>query len=108
MELATFALALTGFILLALAMKRHREQMFGKGRDLPLSRLARPAGFALLGLSLLPCLSAYGLSMAVTWWLGLLTAAAAPVLLLLTYRPAVLGPLGAVAPVVALALLLAP
>lgn len=98
MILASLGLAFAGFCLLALAMLRHREQMLGKGATGRWQAYARPLGWLLLGLSLIPCVAAHGWSMGIVWWLGVLTAAVAPIMLLLTYRPRLLLPLLLCAP----------
>lgn len=103
MAITSLALSFLGFVALALAMDRHYGQVLG-GRPNPRFRsFVRLGGWALIVLSAVPCVAAYGWSIGLAWWLGALTAAAMPVLLLLTYRPKVLPPLAAVCPLVALA-----
>ena len=101
MTIASLCLAFTGFCLLALAMPRHRDQMLGKGVPGRRQPYARPLGWLLLGLSLVTCAIDHGWSMGSVWWLGVVTAAAAPIVLALTYRPRMLMPLLLCAPLVA-------
>ena len=84
----SFALAYAGFTGLCLAMERHHEQVFGVRRIPRLRRLGLTAGgWLLLAGSLLPLLPAQGAGPGITLWLGLLTAAALVLALLLSYAP---------------------
>jgi len=93
--LAAFAAALGGFIALSLAMDRHHEDAFGRGRS-P-GRWRRPlqgAGSALLLLSLAACLAAQGAVIGWVLWFGSLTAAALCTVLVAGYaakRAAAIG-----------------
>lgn len=85
-----FALAYAGFTGLCLAMERHHEQVFGVRRIPRLRRLGLTGGgWLLLAGSLLPLLTAQGAEAGagITLWLGLLTAAALALALLLSYAP---------------------
>ena len=87
MALAAALLAFAAFTVIAACMERHQDQL-GTQQLLPARLLAwRWAGFALLVVSLAPCLGRWGPSVAVTAWLGLLTLAAMALGLLLTYAP---------------------
>lgn len=87
MALAAFSLAFFGFTALALSMHKHHRDVFGvppmRARSLPL----RIAGWALLGLSLAPCVARSGWSVGLVLWCGLLTTAALAVALMLTSLP---------------------
>lgn len=84
----SFALAYAGFTGLCLAMERHHEQVFGVRRIPRLRRLGLTSGgWLLLAGSLLPLLTAQGAGAGITLWLGLLTAAALALALLLSYAP---------------------
>jgi hypothetical protein len=82
------ALAYAGMAALSLAMDRHCEQLTGL-REVPvrLRMSLRLAGTALLAAALVPCVMAWGASVGTVAWLGLLSAGALPVALLLPYRP---------------------
>lgn len=83
-----FALAYSGFAALCLAMDRHHEQVFGR-RGIPswLRRMLTVVGYLLLAAALAPLAGAEGWGMALLIWLGLLTASAIFLALLLCYRP---------------------
>ncbi|MEG0787254.1 MAG: DUF3325 domain-containing protein [Comamonas sp.] len=78
-------LAVPAFAALSQAMERHGAQARG---ELPSTRVLwgwRAAGVLLLLMSLAACLHAWGTSVAVAAWLGVLTFAALAVALVLTY-----------------------
>lgn len=106
MTTTSLALSFLGFVALALAMDRHHGQVLDGRPDPRFRTLMRVAGTALLGFSAVPCVVAHGWSIGLTWWLGVLTAAVLPVVLLLTYRPQAIPPLALAAPLIALAPLL--
>ncbi|MFT4253515.1 MAG: DUF3325 domain-containing protein [Caulobacter sp.] len=88
MTVLAFVLCLAGFSALSLAMPRHHSALVG-GPLSPRRRLALKAGgWTGLGASLAASLAAWGPAYGVIGWLGLLTAAAALVLLAQTYAPA--------------------
>jgi hypothetical protein len=89
MTIAASLLAFAGFVLLALSMPRHRAQVFGAG-SAPPAPWVKAAGWLLLALSLAPCLAVAAFSLAVVRWSGVLTFAALAVVILMTYRPALL------------------
>lgn len=87
MAFAAIFLAFAAFTVIAASMDRHQDQL-GTEQLLPARLQAwRWAGFALLAVSLAPCLLRWGPSVAVAAWLGLLTFAALALALLLTYAP---------------------
>ena len=79
--------AFAGFTALALAMDRHFEDLFGRGKSMgPAQRNGlRAAGTLALVLSLWACLASHGAGQGWVLWLGVLTAAALGVVLLLSY-----------------------
>jgi len=87
MTLLAFLLCLAGFLALSLAMPRHYAALVGG----PLARRRRltliVVGWLGLALGLGAALVAWGLAWGVIGWLGLLTVAAAPVLLAQTWWP---------------------
>lgn len=80
-------LALPAFAALSQAMERHHEQVHGVVPSVQAMWLWRAAGMLLLILSLAVCLHTWGTSVAIAAWLGVLTLAALPVALMLTYAP---------------------
>lgn len=105
MAVTSLSLAFLGFVALALAMARHHEQMLGGRPDLRFRSGMRLGGALLLAVSAVPCVVAYGWSVGLTWWLGVLTAAAMPLVLLLTYRPKAIPGVALAMPLLALAAL---
>lgn len=85
--LAAFFLAFAGFSVIAASMDRHQDQLGTEGLAPARLNAWRLAGYALLALSLAPCLLRWNASVAVAAWLGLLTFAALALGLLLTYAP---------------------
>lgn len=85
-----FALAYAGFTGLCLAMERHYEQVFRSRKIPPLRRkLCFWGGWLLLATSLLPVVQALGWALGPVFWIGILTATAMPLAMLLTYAPRV-------------------
>lgn len=84
---ASCVAAFGGFTALALAMDRHFEDLFGRGKTLSGTRRngLRAAGAAALVLSLQASLASHGSAQGWVVWLGILTAAALAVVLLLSY-----------------------
>ncbi|WP_298924483.1 DUF3325 family protein [uncultured Ramlibacter sp.] len=80
--------AACGFAALALAMDRHHEDAFGRGRTPGAARRwLRAGGSAGLLVSLLASLAVQGPTQGWVLWLGVLTAAALAVVLALSYGP---------------------
>lgn len=102
MAITALALSFLAFLALALAMDRHHGQILEGRPNARFRAFMRLGGTALLCLSALSCVAAYGWSIGLTWWLGILTAAAMPLLLLLAYRPKAIAPLAMICPVIAL------
>lgn len=103
---AAFCAALGGFTSLSLAMDRHFEDSFGRGKSpgkwLPWLRLGGVLG---LLAALLACLRAGGTSQGWVLYFGVLTAAAMCLVLVLTYAPRrlrLLAVIGLAAPALAL------
>ncbi len=87
MTWSSLALEFCGLTLLALAMERHREQVFGHRFKPVVSMVPATAGWMLLALSMMPPVARHGVSIGLSVWAGELTVVAAAVLLLLTYVP---------------------
>jgi hypothetical protein len=81
------ALALGGFGSLALSMERHWRETLGQARERHTPRVLRLTGYAALVLALWPCLRMWGWAMGCIGYWGVLAAAAAPVLLILSFWP---------------------
>jgi hypothetical protein len=82
---AAWCAAFAGFAALALAMDRHFEDSFGRGRRPGAARAwLRAGGGVALSASLIACLA---LQQSQGWvlWFGVMTAAALAVILLLSY-----------------------
>ncbi len=77
MILGAFFLAFAGFAVIAASMDRHQDQLGTEGLAPARLKAWRLAGYALLALSLAPCLLRWNASVALAAWLGLL----------LTYAP---------------------
>lgn len=86
--LAALTLSFSGMAGLALAMDRHHEQVTGRS-EVPRTRrrVLLWAGSLLLALSLAACIGAWGATVGLTAWCGLLTAGGLLVGVLLTYAP---------------------
>jgi ABC-type enterochelin transport system permease subunit len=86
---AGLGFAYSGFAALSLAMDRHHEDVFGRGKE-PSARLRNQlrglGSFALL-LSLIACVALRGATIGPVLWLGVLTAGAIALVLVLTYAP---------------------
>src|SRR5690606_19000049 len=80
-----YGLSVPGFALLAAAMVRHADALLGQRNQAGLRRGAQLAGSMLLAVALAVCAHAYGMSVGIAVWLGVLTLAAANVGVLLTY-----------------------
>ncbi len=85
---AAFSAALGGFTALSLAMDRHFEDSFGRGRAPgPWTPWLRLGGTTGLLVSLWACLVVQGTSQGWVLYAGMLTAAALAVVLMLAYAP---------------------
>ncbi|QHJ00200.1 DUF3325 family protein [Xylophilus rhododendri] len=88
---AALAASLGGFCALSLAMDRHYEDSFGRGREPGRWRAwLRGGGSLALLLSLLACWALRGLGQGLVLWCGLLTVSAVVTVLVLSYAPRVL------------------
>ena len=85
--LVALALAYAGMASLCLAMDRHHKQVWGRDASDRARWSLRCAGSLLLALAALPCTEAWGASVGVVAWLGLLSAAALLVAGSLPYAP---------------------
>ncbi len=109
MVVTAWCTAFSGFAALSLAMDRHHEDSYGRGRS-PGSRRPwlRLAGTLGLLLSLAACLLIRGPAQGWVLWLGVLTAGALVLVGVLSYAPRRAARLAAVAGAVAmLAMLIA-
>ncbi|WPB55309.1 DUF3325 domain-containing protein [Xylophilus sp. GOD-11R] len=87
-SIGTLAAALGGFCALGLAMDRHYEDSFGRGREPGRWRpWLQVAGSLGLLLSLLGCWSLRGPAQGTVLWCGVLTAGGVATALMLTYAP---------------------
>ena len=85
---AALSAALGGFYALSLAMDRHYEDSFGRGRSPGRARRwLQAAGTIALLLSMLLCFSLKGGGQGTVLWCGLLTVAALAVSITLSYAP---------------------
>lgn len=97
--LGALALSYAGMASLALAMDRHHQQWRGRDAPFALRRTLRTAGALFLAMALLPCIDLWGTGAGIVAWLGLLTAGALLLALLLPYGArlaAALAPVAAI------------
>lgn len=85
MSMIAWLLALAGFTCLALAMEEHHRWLTGRAPAARTRRRLRLAGALLLAASWLSAAAAWGPAMGSIAWCGLLTLAAAPLVLTRTY-----------------------
>lgn len=85
--LPAFVLGFAGLAALALAMDRHHRQVWPRGLPRHRRVLWRLAGVAGLLASFAVCAAQAGWAVGAVLWLGLLSAAAPMVTLVLSYRP---------------------
>lgn len=80
---------IAAFAALGLAMDRHYEDSYGRGKEPGpgLRRALRLAGTGGLVLSLWACLAAAGTSQGWVFWFGVMTLSALAVVLVLSYAP---------------------
>lgn len=85
--MAAFALAtaIAGFASLALSTQRHHRELFGTPPARRRVVALRVAGWMLLCVSLAACIKGPGWPVGSVLWFGMLTVAALPVILILTY-----------------------
>jgi len=85
------ALALTpaigGFAVLSMTMSRHQETLTGTTLRRPVNRTLQAVASILLCLALAACIRHWGGPIGVVAWLGVLTAAAQALVLVLRYVP---------------------
>jgi hypothetical protein len=85
MTLLALLLSLAGFAALAFAMDRHHHAFANARPAKTRKRWLQLAGTLALSLALVVSIIAWGPAYGPIYWLGFLTAGAAPVLLALTY-----------------------
>ena len=105
MILSSFGLTYGAFTALSLAMDRHQRDVFGRRLPPGPTRALRILGWAALPASLTPCILAQGWAIGPVLWCGLLSLAAGLLVLLISYAPRAVPPLGALLPALAAALL---
>ena len=81
--LAPFILAFAGFAALALAMQRHHRALFGRAPGRGTASALRLAGAGGLAAALWACAESWGWAIGSVAWVGVLSAAALAVVLLL-------------------------
>jgi len=86
-------------------MPKHQRQVFDYGLSRRAAHAWRAAGWILLGLAIVSCVTNHGASIGTVVWIGLLTVAGVLVTMLLTYLPHALAILVVVAPLIAVLLL---
>lgn len=95
--LITYTLVYCSFLAFSMAMNKHFQQMFPHKKLLSLhSNLLRFGGWVLLVVALLYCSTHYGTATAMVILLGLLSAAALLLALLLNYHPKLALPIALV------------
>jgi hypothetical protein len=99
--LLALALAYAGFTALCLAMERHYLQVWATLPARSAVVTLRAGGAVLLVLALATCVAAFPGSLGFVVWLGVLTAAAMPLVFLLPYAPRATVFVGACAPLAA-------
>lgn len=80
------ALCYAGMAALCLGMDRHHQQVWSR-KSPARQRGLRLVGWLLLAIAVWPCVQAWGSSVGVVIWFGLLSAGALVLVLLLPYRP---------------------
>jgi hypothetical protein len=87
MALLSFLLALAGFALMGLSQTDHHRWAYARAPARALARRLRVAGAIFVLLSLLPAAAAWGWAFGSFGWFGLLSLAAAILLIIRTYLP---------------------
>jgi hypothetical protein len=82
----TFLLAFSGFVMLALAMKRHQRAMIGRQLSDRESRVARTSGSLAIIASLSLAAASFGFAYGAVAWLGHLSVASWAVVTMLIWR----------------------
>lgn len=85
-ETITLSLSFVGLAFLALAMRRHHQQVWGRAPSRRVRLLLHLIGTVGLSASLVACIASAGWAIGPVLWFGLLSAASLVVVLLLTYR----------------------
>jgi hypothetical protein len=87
MTFVVFGLCYVALSLLSATMSRHQDQLLAAEPAPHLARGLRYGGWLLLAVALAPALRAWGISVGIAAWLGLLTFACLALALQLTYLP---------------------
>ena len=80
-----WSLCCLGFFALASSMDKHQKQIYGQLLDASKTRLATFAGWALLILALIICMSQGSLSNMISYWIGVLSFSALFIGLCMSY-----------------------
>lgn len=83
----SLVLSCAGFGSIALSMRRHHQDVFGKAPGRLRKLMLGTAGWLLLGASIWPAIARDGVSIGLTFWFGIITVAALIVAMSLTYGP---------------------
>ncbi|MDR1367821.1 MAG: DUF3325 domain-containing protein [Candidatus Accumulibacter sp.] len=102
-----FALSAAGLGFVCLGMDRHAKQALGKAPPLPRGRARLGLGAAMLVLSFGSSVQAYGVSIGITVFFGVIAIVSAGIALSIAYRPSLLRFLGGLAALVAMSVALA-
>jgi hypothetical protein len=94
------SLAYAGFTALCLAMHRHHRQVWHRDASRQSRAVFRIAGVSCLALSLPVCVAVWGGAIGTVAWFGVLTLAGSALGFLLPYAPRAAAALGAVAPLI--------
>jgi len=92
--LASLLLSFAAFAALAMTMDKHHRDLFGAPPGKGRRQLFTMAGWLLLAASALPLIQLQGAVIGMLFWLGLLTASALGVAMVLSYRPRLLPTAG--------------
>ncbi|WP_093021004.1 DUF3325 domain-containing protein [Sphingobium sp. YR768] len=87
MILLAFFLAHAGFMAFGLSMARHRRDLHLKPIGARRATGLRICGYGLLGIAIWPCWILFALSVGIIVWIGILSAAAISLTVLLAWPP---------------------
>lgn len=85
--LLAIVLSSAGFGAIALSMRRHHQDVFGRLPARVRKLTLATVGWSLLGASLWPLIARDGVAVGITFWFGVITVAALTVAMSLTYGP---------------------
>lgn len=105
MTILAFALAYSGFTAICLSMDKHHRQVWRRPVERAIANVLRASGFVLLAAALVVCTASFPGSLGIVVWLGLLTAAGVPLVIVLPYAPRAAAAAAAWAPIAAVTFL---